>query len=31
MRPYPFIFRVSVLVALVLTAAFMAGWKWGNK
>jgi hypothetical protein len=28
MRPYTFIFRVSVLVALVLASAYMAGWKW---
>ena len=26
----PFIFRFTVLVALVLTSAFMAGWKWGK-
>jgi hypothetical protein len=31
LRPYVFIFRLSVLVALVLTSAFMAGWKWGGK
>jgi len=31
LRPYAFIFRLSILVALVLTSAFMAGWKWGNK
>jgi hypothetical protein len=31
LRPYAFIFRLSVLVALVLTSAFMAGWKWGSK
>jgi hypothetical protein len=31
LRPYTFIFRLSVLAALVLTSAFMAGWKWGNK
>jgi hypothetical protein len=28
MRPYTFIFRACVLASLVLTSAFMAGWKW---
>ena len=26
----PFIFRLSIVVALVLTSAFMAGWKWDH-
>ena len=30
MRPYAFIFRLSILVALVLASAYMAGWKWGR-
>ena len=30
MRPYAFIFRLSMLVALVLSSAYMAGWKWGK-
>jgi hypothetical protein len=28
MRPYPFIFRACVVVSLVLSSSFMAGWKW---
>jgi hypothetical protein len=30
MRLYVFIFRSCVLVSLVLTSAFMAGWKWDH-
>jgi hypothetical protein len=29
MRQYAFMFRLGVLVCLVLSAALMAGWKWG--
>jgi hypothetical protein len=28
MKSYAFILRLSVLACLVLTSAFMAGWKW---
>jgi hypothetical protein len=28
MRPYAFIFRLSVLAGLVLASALMGGWKW---
>jgi hypothetical protein len=28
MRPYAFIFRLSVLAGLVLGSAFIGGWKW---
>jgi hypothetical protein len=28
LRSYAFILRLSVLASLVLTSAFMAGWKW---
>jgi hypothetical protein len=28
MRPHAFIFRTCVLVSLVLSSMFMAGWKW---
>jgi len=28
LKSYAFIFRLSVLAALVLTSALMAGWKW---
>jgi len=30
LKPYAFIFRLSVLLTLVLTSAFMAGWKWDH-
>jgi len=28
LKSYAFIIRLSVLASLVLTSAFMAGWKW---
>jgi hypothetical protein len=28
MRPYAFIFRLSVLAGLVLASGLMGGWKW---
>jgi hypothetical protein len=28
MRQYAFILRVCVVLSLVLTSLFMAGWKW---
>jgi hypothetical protein len=28
MRLYTFIFRLCVVLCLVLTSLFMAGWKW---
>jgi hypothetical protein len=28
LKSYAFIFRLTVLLSLVLTSAFMAGWKW---
>jgi len=30
MRPYVFVFRLSVILCLVLSSAFIAGWKWGS-
>jgi hypothetical protein len=30
MRPYAFVFRLSVLLTLVLASVAMAGWKWGG-
>jgi hypothetical protein len=30
MRPYAFVLRTCVLVALVLASALMAGWKWDH-
>jgi hypothetical protein len=28
MRQFPFILRACVVLSLVLTSSFMAGWKW---
>jgi hypothetical protein len=28
MRPYAFVFRLSVLACLVLASSLMGGWKW---